>query len=342
MNLKKTAIALAVASVTATPIIAAADAAVYASMRYGFEYVDNKRVAATAAVAQVDHVNGAGPGVAPVAAVPAGNENNSISQFKNYGSRFGIKGETDLGNGLTAFGQWEANMSDGSLRDLKIGVKGDFGTLFMGDKINHAWDTIMTTDNTWWYGGDRHLTEGVQSNALTYQNTWGTIGLGVTVSARPESNNANEETANEWELVGTWNINSPIYVALGLTDNTVNESDTTSSATATDPETIYGIIVGGQTSNWVYAFDYQWQDDSSAGNDAASSWQIDASFGNFYGQYGSQDRDSQSNTPTTLILGYTHNIGPRTLMYFEYAAKDEDTSQDTENTFAAVLKYDLL
>ena len=212
MNLKKTAIALAVASVAATPILASADGSVYGSMRYGFEYKDD------------------------------GGTTNTVSQFKDFGSRFGIKGETDLGNGLTAFGKWEQRMfSTGvGVRDFKLGLKGDWGTLYMGDGIDHAWDTVMSTDNTWWYGGQRKLTDGVQSNAITYQNSWGAIGLGATVQMNKQLVNANEETTDAYELVGTWGIGTPIHVAIGVTD---------AKAKPTDPEPIVGFVVGGEVGN---------------------------------------------------------------------------------------------
>ena len=89
MNLKKTAIALAVASVAATPLVAAADGTIYGSMRYGFENTGD------------GFVRDANGNI-------TGNNTEAVNQFKNFGSRFGFKGDTDLGNGLTAFGHWHS------------------------------------------------------------------------------------------------------------------------------------------------------------------------------------------------------------------------------------------
>jgi predicted porin len=332
MNMKKTALALAVASVAAAPIIAAAEGALYGSMRYGFETKSDGLVDAVAAVAQVDHGTPGVPASPAVAAVAAGNQDNTVSQFKNFGSRFGIKGETDLGNGLTAFGKWEAHMFGAALRDFQVGLKGDFGVVYMGDGIDHAWDTVMSTDNTWWYGGVRHLTDGIQSNAITYQNTFGAVSIGATVRMKPEDDNDLEEDVDQYELVASFAA-GPINIGLGVSDIKTNVAD---------PEPTLGFIVGGENGGFVWALDYQMQD-AETGDADKSSLQIDVGFGSFYGQYGMQETDGLDPEPFTIVLGYTHTIGPRTLMYFEYAGNDPDNdTQDTENIFAAVLKYDIL
>ena len=74
MNFKSSAIAVAVAGSLVAPMAAQAD--VYASARIGF--INND-------------VDGG----------------DSELQIASLGSRFGARGETDLGNGLTGFGRYE-------------------------------------------------------------------------------------------------------------------------------------------------------------------------------------------------------------------------------------------
>jgi predicted porin len=297
MNLKKTVLALAVAGIAAAPMIASAaghadGGSVYGSMRYGVQSQD------------------------------AGNGTDRITEMQNFGSRFGIKGETDLGNGMTAFGQWEAHMFGGGLRDFKFGLQGDFGQVYTGDGINHAWDNLMTTDSTWWYGGSRHLTEGVQSQGITYMGSAGSVSYGLTV--RLANNGAGDDNLmDQIEAVVAFDA-GPVNIALGMTD---------AKTTVADPDAVMGLVVKGSAGGFGYAVDFQSQDD-------ASSMQLEGTFGSFYGQYGTSDNGAaNAPTPTALVLGYTQSIGANTLAYYELSNADADTAADAVSTIAAVLVY---
>jgi predicted porin len=338
MNLKKTILALAVAGVAAAPMMASAaghgpDSAVYGSLRYGVESVD------------------------------AGGTSDRVTTLRNFGSRFGIKGETDLGNGMTAFGKWEAHMFGAALRDFQIGLKGDFGQVYAGDGIDHAWDSYMSTDDTWWYGGQSHLSDGVQSNAITYMGGAGGVTFGVT--ARLADNNANAVVAVP-AVVGTATVPSvaavdqsnrvvddnaidaieavvafdagPVNIALGMTDVKTSPVDT---------EAVIGLVVKGAAGGFGYKVDFQSQGAASGStNDDASSLQLQGSFGSFYAQYGSSDTGAigaASATPTNLVLGYTQTLGAKTLVWYEFISQDADVvGTDTSTTIAATLKYDIL
>jgi hypothetical protein len=54
-----------------------------------------------------------------------------------------------------------------------------------------------------------------------------------------------------------------------------------------------------------------------------------------------QDNGSAGNDPFYGTLGYTHNIGPGALMYFEYQINDSDTAADAENILRVTFKFDL-
>jgi len=312
MNLKKPILALAVAGVAAAPMMASAaghvpDSAVYGSMRYGVESVD------------------------------AGGTTERVTKLRNFGSRFGIKGETDLGNGMTAFGKWEAHMFGAGLRDFQIGLKGDFGKVYAGDAINHAWDSYMTTDDTWWYGGQSHLTEGAQSNAITYMGGAGAVEFALTAEMSAQAVNADEEAIDRIEAIVAFDA-GPVNIALGMTDEKVSPID---------KEAVVGLVVKGSAGDFGYKVDFQSQGaPTGSTNDDASSFQLQGSFGSFYAQYGSSDDGSlgaASTTPTNLVLGYTQSIGPKTLVWYEFHSGDADvTGTDAVTTIAATLKYEIL
>jgi len=307
MNLKKTILAIAVAGITAAPMIASAaghgpDSAVYGSMRYGIETSD------------------------------AGGNAERVTQFRNFGSRFGIKGATDLGNGMTVFGKWEAHMFGAGLRDFQLGLKGDFGQVYVGDSINHTWDSYMSTDDTWWYGGSRKLSDGVQSNAITYMGGAGAVTFGLTAQMSEEAANANEEAIDAIEAVVAFDA-GPVNIALGMTDKKVSP---------TDEEAVIGLVVKGDAGGFGYKVDFQSQSAPSGSNADKSSFQLQGSFGNFIAQYGSQDNGG-TETPTTLVLTYTQSLGPKTLVWYEFANSDEDVAGgDASTVLAATLKYEIL
>jgi predicted porin len=306
MNLKKTILALAVAGVAAAPMMASAaghgpDSAVYGSMRYGVESVDN------------------------------GGTTERVTTLRNFGSRFGIKGETDLGNGMTAFGKWEAHMFGAALRDFQIGLKGDFGQVYAGDGINHTWDSYMSTDDTWWYGGQSHLSDGVQSNAITYMGGAGAVSFGITAQMNAQAVNADEETVDAIEIVVAFDA-GPVNIALGMTDVKTSPVDT---------EAVTGLVLKGAAGDFGYKVDFQSQGAAVGSTDDLSSVQLQGSFGSFYAQYGSQDTGPA--TPTNLVLGYTQTLGAKTLVWYEFISQDADVvGTDTSTTIAATLKYDIL
>ncbi len=61
-------------------------------------------------------------------------ELKSNSKFADYGSRFGIRGSEDLGNGLEAFYNYENRLGDGEAKTRKLyaGLRGVFGSLSLG------------------------------------------------------------------------------------------------------------------------------------------------------------------------------------------------------------------
>ena len=82
-----------------------------------------------------------------------GNNDGSITQMEDYGSRIGFKGEEDLGNGLKAIWQVEQRVSlagaQGSegfnTRDTFIGLEGGFGKVragYVSDQFNENMETM--------------------------------------------------------------------------------------------------------------------------------------------------------------------------------------------------------
>ena len=127
MKFKTTAIAMAVAGTVAAPVAVQAGAdEVYASARVGVWHVDNDA------------------------------SDTADVQVQNFSSRFGMRGETDLGNGLSGFGRYEFSVTDDGvgLRHRYVGLKGGWGSILLG-QTNHTFYNYVVgpLDNPWWHSG---------------------------------------------------------------------------------------------------------------------------------------------------------------------------------------------
>lgn len=125
MKLKNLTMAIMVASLGAASVAAQADSSWYGSVRIGIEHVDDG--------------------------------SNDTTSFRNWYSRMGFKGETDLENGLTAFGHYEfsvdtdnADNGNGALgtRKAYVGLKGGSGVSVLVAIIIPSITTVLFSQIT--------------------------------------------------------------------------------------------------------------------------------------------------------------------------------------------------
>jgi predicted porin len=356
MNLRKTAIALAVAGTTvAAPMAAQAGAdEVYASARVGIMNTDTGDVSET--------------------------------DVRSFSSRFGAKGETDLGNGLTGYGRYEWDVDfnedngedDIGVRQRWVGLKGDFGSVQIGRGWWTAYSFVVgPTDNPWWHSGYAMIEyRGRTDNAITYTGGTGDVKFGVSAyfgndfvdeqpgtaavpadltttpitlgsAAVPASEEQGEETLDQLE----------VGVSFGIGDMTLGLALHTSEYTpigngivdsSGDPEEVIGANLSGiGLGPATLGVGFQVQDD-----DTGVFVQLDV--GNAYVRLETEsldgdaiavvDRGGEDRDRVGLTLGYTQSLGRKTTMYYEFWTMDEDTddSDDDNQHIMAVLKYDII
>jgi len=312
MKFKTTAIALAVAGIVAAPVAVQAGAdEIYASARVGVWNVD-----------QSDAQN---------------------SEVKSFASRFGAKGETDLGNGLTGYGRYEWNADfngDNGLsnRHRYVGVKADWGNVLLGQTNQTFYKFVVgPVDNPWWHSGYAMVDyRGRTDNAITYSGGSGNFGFGATVYMVPD---ADEDDIDATELGVSFAIGDMTLAAAYAGTETTQGSD------KSDEDIIgfalSGIGIGETTLN----LNAQMQEDDT-------SFVVDWLIGNFYAhaEVLMLDEDSGSNGTgdgrdvVSLTLGYTQSLGRKTTMYYEinHVDQDSDQSSDDRTAVMAVLKYDII
>lgn len=314
MKFKTSAIALAVAGVVATPMAAQAD--IYASVRVGVENVDNKGV--------------------------------SDFRMRSFGSRFGARSETDLGNGMTGFGryEWDVDFADHNedvntaptaagdkddidIRHRYVGIKGGFGSLTIGQTYHTFYNHVVgPNDNPWWGSGYAMVNyNGRQDGGVAFAGSSGDITFGATAYFLRE---ADEDAIDELEAGLSFGIGD---MTLGVA---VQTTETTQGSAGTD-DAIVGLALTGISAGSVsMGFGLQTQDEDS-------SLLAHIGFGNAYFHFETLSSDAGDNDPTLVTLGYTQSLGRKTTAWYELVSFDADTgdSDDDTSVLRAVLKYDI-
>jgi len=274
-----------------------------------------------------------------------------VSRF----SRIGLKASTELPNGLTAFGRYEwqidaanqgnsnddANGINDRIRHGIVGIKGDFGKIYLGQTY-HTFYNFIVGDGDWpWFGsGFSSMVEfrGRTGESISYEGSYGDFSYGATLvldgesteldtsTPDPDDTRPDNEDIDETELGLAYNV-GPVKLGAGYigfgSDNT---------------EDIYALSASGKAGPVTWATNYQIQEQAS-GEDKSS---ITANF-IAYGFYAHIEAASEDDAPepTLLTLGYNHKIGPNTSMWIEYTDFDADASSDEDLSYLEVIfKYD--
>ena len=310
--MKKTAIALAVAAIAAAPLTAQA-VETYASVRIGLERFD---------------------GGSTIEEDGSTTDHEASTTIRGFASRLGFKGETDLGNGMTGFGKYEFGVgTEGSgtnvtRRHALVGLKGDFGSLTLGQTYHTWYNMVVGQSDMPWWGNNQGFVglayTGRTAQAATYKGDFGGVGVGATVymdNSTPGGAATDAEDVDGIEAAVSF-MAGPAYIGIGMQDLETNADAATGIAVnvPVGPVDLRGNLVtqGDDTSVHVYA-----------------------GFGNAYLDYGQNDIDATGNTPFGFTLGYTHSIGPQTTAWFEFQSVDDDDGSDAATVVRAVLKYDM-
>ena len=106
-----------------------------------------------------------------------------------FGSRIGIRGSEDLGNGAEAGLHWEARVGPtGSIRDqdgrhANVWYSGAFGKITIGQQGN-PYRNAANWDQSWWYGGNnRYGDGGSRLQGIRYDGSAGAFNWSVMATA---------------------------------------------------------------------------------------------------------------------------------------------------------------
>ena len=323
MKFKTTAIAMAVAGTVAAPVAVQAGAdEIYASARVGVEFVDNDGTADT--------------------------------NIRSYSSRFGMKGETDLGNGLIGYGQyeWDVDLGSGTnaeeinARKRLVGLKGDWGNAFIGKTYHTYYNFVVgPTDAPYWNSDFAQIAyTGRVDQGLSYAGGSGAFAFGATVYMDRDSE---EDAVDVYEGGASFTFGNDMVLAVAVQGTAADADDGTGTNIGNDnDETVVGA-----------AFHSIMLGDASLGisgmvQDDDSSAVVEVNWGGLYVHFEGQTMDEDSPANATgddrdivgLTVGYSHSLGRKTTMWYELHSVDNDTgnSDDDRTQLMAVLRYDII
>lgn len=312
MKFNTSAIAIAVAGSVAVPMAQQASAdGIYASARIGIENVDSG--------------------------------GTSDLRTRSFASLFGVRSETDLGNGMAAYGryEWDVDFSDhnedtGSdnddidLRHRYVGLKGDFGNFYLGQTSHTFYKHVIAPfDIPWWGSGYNMVRYGIRTDgAVTYETSIGAANFGISGFFLREDD---EDAPDSIEVGASFGIGD---MTLGIA---VDSSEDPHGSAATDDDIIGFSLSGIALGDASLAVNYLSQDDDE-------SIGADLVIGNVYIHVEQLSSDASGTDPLLVNLGYTQSLGPKTTAWYEILNNDADTgdSDDDLTVIRAVLKYDII
>ena len=297
---KSSALALAIAGTMAAPV-AMAESGFYMSARLGAE-LNNSDDAADEALT-----------------------------FGSKSSRMGWRMETDLGNGMTAYGKYEISIPTTNVRDLYAGLKGSFGDFQIAEASYAAFYNHVTgpVDQPYWIAQQGIFSEGTgrTQNHISYAGGGDAFSFGISLEANGSDTTPGAD--GNTSLSGT-----QIGASIALGDWTIGAAmrDAEDSSFKGTNGSLTGIGFNGTIGDIYLAGSFMSDDDDDG-------MQLYAGFGSFFVNYGQYDDDSANTTPTSIGVGYARSIGRNTTFWAEADTVDSDGGDDT-STIIATLRYD--
>ena len=354
--MKKSALALAVATaLVGFGPAAYADTTLYGSARVSVDYVDentNRDVG--------DFVSGLFDG-------------DGYLDIVNNASRLGVRGEEDLGGGLSAIYQYECgvDVTEGgnlnSNRPKWVGLKGGFGSITAGTQWTPYYNVIGIGDifnssrvfGNYIYLGNTFATRMDNSLVYTTPNLSGFSAQAMLVmngSCNPakdadfcRSAADNKLPSNFSDTVDMWNIglsykNGPFFA--GATYVALEGPDLGPLAPTPDGDQ-WGVALGYNSGPFAVTLAYEDGDVNTLFPDDSKNYYLTGqyTFGPniIRASYGHVDPDSDAvgvDKIDNYAVGYQYNFSKRTRLWVEYVGRTSDSAYGDGNAVSIGTRHD--
>ena len=290
------------------------------------------------------------------------NADKSYAGVQNNGSRWGVKGSTDLSDGLAAVYRFESGINaatDGGQtgRLAYAGLSGGFGTVTMGRVSAAAYSHIAGfTNNAYALGGDGDAGSRIGS-AVSYAVSVGSVSLQADVVANKTGGKSDSESAtmkveedknvDESHFGMTMQIGDSGSLSLAHINHDAFKDTKKTSSYIGGQYTVGGMTLSlgaGETK-------FTDKDPAAAGGDDPAGVKTMKTKKTFLGTRGSLgetgvsyviefqnlktsgkrgDNSSLTGTKTTpWVFGLSRSLGGGSAVYFEHSNPDEDKTKST-------------
>lgn len=243
----------------------------------------------------------------------------------NFGSRFIMTTNEDIGNGLTGIGRIEVGINPNTTqgdrefggfdrtRQVWGGLSGGFGTVKIGAQYASFYDTVTGKGDIAWWGSCFVEFECSRTPAvLKYSGNSG----GLSYSASVEGNRDDEDN-DELD-----NVEGGVGYSVGGVDLGAGVS------VLADDGVLLGLAASGSVAGLDVSAVFQLADEDFAGDtDDNTVFTLTGSYAGFYAL--ATSLDSSGDGSSNFTLGYTWNIADKTLMYFEIQQLDVEGEETT-------------
>ncbi len=267
----------------------------------------------------------------------------STSKFDVDG-KFGIKGTDDLGNGMTAFYQFETGVNKAfGEKKAFAGIKGDFGTFSFGNQATPRDNLSNFSDPTNQFGpgfgrGDEVTLEGVDGvgTGTSAKNSAAYISPdmgGVTLAAAIVADGKDgKRHVDGYDLLAQYKANG-VYAGIGFQGSTEKDSDKN-----------VGLGLGYENDTFNVGLLVE--------KSLRKGTNVDPMFVRLGGAYNVSDADSvygsvsyfeddvkNTKNPMQAALGYQHKFSKQTKAWVEYGYANKKANKgDTSNKIGVGLK----
>lgn len=281
------------------------------------------------------------------------NQDNGAADMwvvENNASRIGVKGSADTGvSGLQGIylAEFGVDADDGASpftgRNIYAGLKGDFGTVLLGNMdtpLKSAQGAVdqfndTTADMALYVGGEWRapnivaystpkIADVVTINVALWQSEGATLADNTAGDGIGDAVSASVVYENEG-----------LYLALAMDQETENTGDGVDLAASPDNyNDILRAVAAYSTDSFEVGFLFQSAEgaDTPATNAEDTSMVLSGAYKTgdwkFKAQYGQTEGDGSSNTVTALAIGADYAVGKATTLKAMYLAAEDDASYE--------------
>ena len=259
--------------------------------------------------------------------------NDSDIDLSSVSSRFGIRANADIGNGLSAFGRYEfATVTDreqNNIADLRlgfVGISGGFGSISVGNQWSAYFNTFGTIVSPT-YSLGYFLYSSVAggpfraSNTIKYANSFGPVSLEIDVRL----NDSDEQGDVAEKINGN---GGAIGLSISPTDNfTIAAAFDTEEDEGAEDTDRFGIGLTLGLGPVQLNLGHQNMEQGSVDVDHTQFY-ISASAGSTNFLLGFGSADTGTTEPSSVVAGVYHNLGGGLKIFAEHTTVDNDNNTD--------------